>query len=209
MPSLLTIGRHNKMNSIISFEADAIGISFEKIDIYDPDRDVEKISLEAKVGKILINVYVMGKELIGDYNDKSYLIEKINVLLSRIAYEHNVIVGEPYFKGAIIPKEDRSGATVIVEQIFVYNIIEGEKVLGEDSRRNLQQSLERPQDNADQYLLSFRFAVRQQNDIARYSLLYNLLLAIFGDDQKSVDQFIEREEPNIIKTPRPDKPSVL
>jgi hypothetical protein len=52
---------------------------------------------------------------------------------------------------------------------------------------------------------SYRFAIRQEDSIAKFMFLYNLLLVIAGDDQKKADELITKYEPEVTKTESPRK----
>jgi hypothetical protein len=191
----------------IEFAAPIAGLRFAPIEVSSSHPAVQKIVLEAQDERMGI---VLRLTDVFDFEDAEAIANGIlPSILNRLAFHRNVPVGEPHFTGGTLPK-DASGSTYTVrsDRLLMWDQAIPVLTLDEDTRQDLARLLEQPY--TDHYLYSaYRFAGNQNDPVARFMFLYNILLQINSDSQQWVDAFILSEVPSVPQSPRPDRPNVI
>jgi len=191
----------------IEFVASVKGLRFETIEVSNQHLAIEKIVLKAQDERMNIVFHLDdvfdSEEAAGIANDI------LPSIINRLAFYSNSPIGEPHSTGGSLPK-DASGSSYTVWKDL--NLRWGRAVpvltLGDDKRKELARLLERPY--TSNYLYSaYRFAINQDDPVARFMFLYNILLLLNRDKQKQVNNFIRSEMPSVPLSPRPDNPNVI
>jgi len=191
----------------ISFVAPITGLRFAPFEVSNPHSAVEKIILEAEeAGRTNIVFHLTD---VFDFEEATAIANGIlPSIINRLAFYRNVSVGEPHCTGATLPK-DASGSshTVIRDLLLIWDQAVSVLTLGDDKRQELARLLEQPYTHHDLYS-AYRFAGNQNDPVARFMFLYNILLQLNSDYQQQVDAFIRSEIPSVPQSPRPDRPNV-
>jgi hypothetical protein len=131
--------------------------------------------------------------------------ELVNILFDRISVEQNIPIGE--LRREISVWNIDESTIHSSNEIGISCTFEVIKSLSENSLNKLKERLQADCER-NFYFSSYRFAVRQKDLIAKFMLLYNLLLAIVGDNQKKADELIEKYQPNVQKTQSPHNQNI-
>jgi hypothetical protein len=81
--------------------------------------------------------------------------------------------------------------------------------LGKTALEYLLAAVSRSNFPGEVHLATLRAALGCDDPIGQFLCLYGILMTLAGDDQKKIDDLIERHEPKQARTPRPDKPKVM
>lgn len=129
-------------------------------------------------------------------------------IINRIAFHCDVSVGEPFATGYSIPKDALGKAFSVMSAIQIRDRAVSLLTLDDGTRDELKRQLEQPYTHQDLFW-AYRFAGYQDDPVARFMFLYNILLQLNSDNQTKVDDFVRSEEPDVAQTPSPYRPSVM
>jgi hypothetical protein len=192
----------------ITYAASVESVRFAPIEVSNPHPAVEKIIVETKDSEQIQVVFHL-TDVFTDTEADAIAGSIVASLTNRLAFELDRGIGHPYLKGFSLPK-DASGSSYTVSSSvpLLWNVAAPTITLGDERRQELARLLEQPLARPDLYS-AYRFVVNQTDDVARFMFLYSILLQLQPDDnQKYVDDFIRREMPNVLQSPRPDKMNV-
>lgn len=137
---------------------------------------------------------------------ESVVAETIHEILDKIAFQFQVTIGEPYIRGYSITANHVDGLKEIVG-VNLHVRCEAKCTLkpGPESIGRLRELLESDTPLVDGAISFFRFSLRQTNPVARFMLLYNILLSLNGDNQAKLDNFLISMKPQVEVKPSPHK----
>ena len=124
-------------------------------------------------------------------------------LLDRLCFKHHVPARGLNLRGYSEPKRDGTGRTLVIEQAYIFDILEGSVSLGPEARDILKEFLEESESPKDVLYSLYGLGLQQVSPIAQFMILYNIVLTLYNDSQKDVDAFIEKNEPGVTRTPSP------
>ena len=186
-----------------TFEASLEGIEFERIELIRA-QSYAKCSIEASQGKVTLSFQT------NDSHFESKTLAQLGVYatryLERLCFKHKVPARGLHFMGYSEPKRDGVGRTLVIEQAFIYDIVEESVSLGPESRVALKDFLEESESPRDSLYSLYGLAIQQASPISKFMILYNIVLTLCNDSQREVDAFIERNEPEVTRTPSPRHP---
>ena len=128
------------------------------------------------------------------------LIER---LTERLSFFLNIAVKKPIFSGSALPYET-DGEIKGKHKLKVTSTIGLDAIVravikpGDEKREAIISFLKNPSVTNVLLLSEFAFSLTQREHLAKFMLLYNLILQIAGDSQKSVDETIKKYDPRVI-----------
>ena len=190
----------------VEYTAPVTGLRFAPIEVSNSHPAVENIVLETQDDKRLkITFHLTDVFALEDARTMAEGI--LPSIVNRLAFHRNVPVGKLYFTGATLPN-DVSGSryTVTKDVVLLWDSEAPILTLDEDTRQELAKLLEQPYTDHNVYSL-YRFAIDQNDAVARFMFLYAILLQVKGDSQTNVESFIRQEMPEVEERedPRPNK----
>lgn len=151
---------------------------------------IEKTELKIEdETRLLITVFLTHKYT----QDQATLIQEyVQRLINRLAYQFEIRIGEPRCNGYSLPKENNGGKyEVVSDLIIMHDKIEASIHPGSERIVELKTILSKQLDTKiDRHLSLFRFAISQRDPVSKFLFLYSLLLLLYGDKQKTVDDEI-------------------
>jgi hypothetical protein len=192
----------------VTFMAPVTGLQLDSIEISYSLPTVEKLSLETQEGGwIKIDFHLSNMFAIEDAEDIAKPI--LRSIIDRLAFELDVSIGEPYLRGATLPKDPSASVYTTTASLPVsWRVLAPDVIPDATRRREIAMLLEQPFSRPDLYS-AYRFALNQSDAVARYMFLYNILLQLHSDAQRQVDDFIRQEEPNVPQSPNPLNANVM
>lgn len=191
----------------IRYHAASKGLHLEeiKIPIGIYDTILEEISIKTVKDDRSIEVSItFGDDFNeGKLSNTDKITNVVNMLLDRISVELNKPIGEPAHGmwipackdgEVLIPLEERIGMLCNMEVITSPSKKEMEELKEKLINFNQLESF---------YFSQYRFSIRQDDAVAKFMFLYNLLLSISGDQQKKLDEFIRACNPEVSQTKSP------
>lgn len=190
------------------------GINFEPFEINRPHPSISKVHIEATDDNVKISFYVSDVQSASEASNLTQSM--LEDLLDRLSFSLGVPVGPAKLCGASVKREipvsNGSMSKIVDVQCTDIGTFSDNvtivKNLDPQSTQTIQNALEQKQMPGIQYFNRFRVALQNTDPVARFMDLYRILLSIFDDNQKQVDQFIQAAEPNVPISPRPDKPHI-
>lgn len=192
----------------VEYIAPVAGVRFAPIEVSSSHPAVDKIVVETQ-GSDQIKFVFHLTDVFTDTDANDIAGDILDSIINRLAIELDRSIGQPHMRGFSLPK-DASGSsyTVSTSRRILWNVAAPTMTLRDERRQELASLLEQPLARPDLYS-AYRVAVNQSDHVARFMFLYSILLQLQPDDaQKYVDSFIRREMPNVLQSPRPDKPNV-
>jgi len=191
----------------IEYSAPIASVRFTPIEVPNPHPAVEKVVVEADSEQLTVAFHLV--DVFTDADANAIVGDLLASIVNRLAFELNVSIGESHMTGSTIPK-DVSGSlhTVSKSLLITYNVAAPTHTLGDDRRQKIAELLRQPVARPDLYS-AFRFAANQEDAVARFMFLYNILLQLHDDNQRQLDRFVRQQAPRVPQSPRPDKPSVM
>lgn len=186
----------------VRYHAVSQGLHLEKIKLPLGTPEVEEISIKTANYDRSVEVNItFGDEF--NVDAINHIDNIVDILLDRISVECNKPIGEavrgmwipaPKDGETPMPLEERIGASCKMEIIVSPSEVELESLKEKLLNYNQLEGL---------YLSQYRFSIRQEDTVAKFMFLYNLLLSINGDKQKKVDEFIRVCNPEVPQTKSP------
>ena len=208
----------NMFNGSIEYLAEMKGHRFDPIDLLPPpdSKNITKVEIKCEDPdkiKIIFNVV----EVESWEQVDSMTFDLVNNYLDLISFHFGVCIENPTVTGGTLKREiisedgsvsanimPRTGSVVAkgyVGSVVTFKIKDKEKLT------NILKS--EVTSEKKRYIRSFRTTLQNSDPVVRYMSLYKILFEIFNDKQEQVNYFIRKIDPNIIQTPRPDKPHIM
>lgn len=186
----------------VSYSASCKGLAFPAIQIESPAPSIDRVEIKTEPGdRITLTVQVRD---IYDIQDATPItLPIVERFLNRISFKHGCQIGEVHSTGFSLPQKKKKRHRVLASLLQLSDHLEGTITLGEDSRGELQEIFVAPESERDNFLTLYRVAINKTDSVARFVLLYNLLLSICNDRQAAVDVQIRRIQHDVEETISP------
>ena len=196
----------------IDYVTEIDGVAFDPFEIGHKHSLVEKVRIEAMDGKLKIRFFVLNVTSC----DEAYQLTQsmVDGILDKLSFILGVPIHSARYSGGSIEREvvaENGSKSVEVQGTGVIGLMVSAlliRKLSPELVENLRRNMEREDIPGTEYLNQFRFALQSPDPVTRFMFLYSILLAIFDDSQKEVDDFIREVEPTVSVTPRPDRPDI-
>lgn len=120
-------------------------------------------------------------------------------VVNRLAYHLNFPIGNPHYIGASVTMAHANGtytsSTVGVARIGIRPLGESCQILGQERRDQIKNAIEGNALPGESLYTAYLAALSCTDTIAKFLVLYQLLMLHYKDDQKKVDSFIRNIEP--------------
>jgi hypothetical protein len=183
------------------------GLTFSPFDFNPNEPGVEKIEIEGNYqDEIRTVVHLSTKR---SHADAQALAMKVNTAaLNRIAFNHDLTIESAKNVGAQFESVDSQSGNPLLELHDVVYAQDAIRIEVGIDPSHLKAELEGPPRRGERNYGLLRSARQSASPVEEFIHLYNLLLMILGDKQKSVEAFIVREEPTVPRTQSPKYPRV-
>lgn len=193
----------------VQYFAQCRGVLFSEPIIFDIQHpSIERVCLESKeADKIILIFSIINEQSLEKACEiANYFSDKI---LNRIAFTFNAIIGIPrLYSGTIVEEitlEDGMKSVIIHPSTITSRVTVSADLKitppPSDKIKILLDGLPYEDNLKDHYYSEYRFILLNNDPIAVFMSLYNILLQVLGDDQKFVDEFIRQEEPSVQEFP--------
>lgn len=195
--------------STVNYYALSSGLELDEIELSNPYPRIEKIAIKTENLDRISVIFTLSD--VRTKNEAGRICrEQLNVLLDRLAIEFDIPIEEPQCSGMSLPIDELGKKhAVISSHTAVYDLIGGPIRPGQKRIESLVQKLQSDAPPRDRYFSLYRFSAKQEDPIARFMFLYNILLQLKGDSQKHVDNYIKTCVCEVPKSPRPDNAKIL
>ena len=188
---------------VITYSASIIGLELEPFEFNPPYPFISHVSIHTESEtRLFIQVHLI--DVYSKADAQKLTSDLVNIIIARLAFAFNCAIGEPRCVSVSLPVDDTGKKSMLISEIVLVNdLLEGTM---KPSRRKIEElriELAKLYDEKDLYLQAFRFAISQKDPISRFMFLYNLLLMIFGDKQKFVDENICKLDSQVPVFPSP------
>lgn len=193
----------------IEYYALSTGLDLGEIEISNAHPKIINIAIKSENFDRISMVFTLS-DVYSSEEAGSIANELVNSLLDRLAIEFDISIEEPRCSGMSFPT-DESGKKYIVKSNFlaVLDGVEMDIRPGQHRIQELKQKLEGVKPTRNLHLSLYRFSIKQKDPLARFMLLYNILLFLNGEKQKKVDAFIISCDPEVLKTLSPKSPNTF
>jgi hypothetical protein len=184
---------------IAKYNARLFGYIWEPIELICEDPRITKILVTAdeQNDNVVIECHIVDVMVNEDVQAiTSGVAEKI---VNRLAVHLQTYIGEPKYRGALLESEEGNQVVAVagIELRATFGIPKITQTLGAESRERLQRTLAEPICPGEGYYGVYRAALAHEDPLIQFLVLYLLLMSFFGDNQRDVDQFILRIEPEV------------
>jgi hypothetical protein len=213
------------MNRFVEYTADASGLKIDdlELEIPHPDLGPLKVYLHSPTDDELRMRFVLDSPVsLPEAEVRELTGEIANTLVDRLAsYLDSRITGPVHRLNNLTSQSpppmriEQKGRVISVqhtETILGNGSLVGGKlirVLAEHEREAVKLRLESTALTPAHLWRQYRFALESTDPVARFMLLYNILLQLCADDQKAADAYIKQAEPGVKETPRLDRPKIM
>lgn len=189
------------MNCEISFTVEIHGREIPPISFNDTIPEFEGVSIIPLDNNKCEYRIVISMNEVNSYEDAYTHAElTLEILLSALAYNLQCFVGDFQFDGA--RTTEGKNITIHPPPVIVSIGVHGSfQMSAADITELLRRTSHCP------YFTMFRHAMQIRDELGKFMALYNVILSIYGDKQRDVDNFILRRNPNVPVSRRPDKPA--
>jgi hypothetical protein len=190
----------------VTYVAPVESVRFASLEVSNPHPAVEKILVESEDSERIQVVFHL-RDVFTETEANAIAEDIVASIINRLAFELNRGICQPYMKGSSLPK-DASGSSYTVSNSagILWDVATATITLGDESRHKLARLLEQPLARPDLYS-AYRFAINENDDVARFMFLYNILLQLNHDKQARVEAFIREVIPDVeeYEDPRSNK----
>jgi hypothetical protein len=191
----------------VEYAASIAGVRFEPIDLQGSHPAVDKVVLKTGDDRLLRITFHL-RDVFDETEADTIATGILPSIINRIAFYRDVPVGEPFQTGFSIPKDASEKSFSVMSAIRIKDSARPLLTLGDDTRGEIKRKLEQPYTHHDLYS-AYRFAGYQDDPVARFMFLYNILLQLNSDLQREVDDFIRSQEPNVAQSASPEFTGVM
>lgn len=193
--------------AIVSYQASVDGLEFEEINIQLSDETIERVTIKANENKLHISFFTQSVE--SRENALRVVEGWIEPIIDRISYETEIPIKAHQLSGISFPQVISEKIVDFISLITMGIPIEFKMttILADVNRENLANSISQVSNEVLPELGLFRFALAQENSVAKFLFLYSVLLILYGDRQANVDSYIRRVEPTIQENSSPHNPN--
>jgi hypothetical protein len=187
------------------------GVTFPVVEFNVNEPCVGKVEIEGPTGReVRTTVYLT--KVTNEPDGISIATKLHRAVLDRISFTYEVALENGrIIESGFEPVDPPPPGDYRITPATGHHVIDGQDVRFERglSKDRLKNELESQAPAGENNFSLFRSALQSTSQVEKFMHLYNILLMIFRDDQRRVDDFIRNEKPSVPQTPRPDKPRVF
>lgn len=190
----------------VHFIARTSGIQIDEFSVPSENPNIQdfvcSISEEGKI-EITVNlddVYYEEWE-----KGKGDILQEMRQFISVLSFEFDIPIRSLHQEDFSIKKNDGSGMTV-TEKVnrMVWDILSGTRKPGNHAIENFKNRFKSLREASEVRIYSS--AIRQEDPVARFMLLYNIILMFSGEEQVNVERSILSIAPDTPQTEKPEIP---
>lgn len=194
---------YTKVEGAISYRANLPLIRFAAQTFPPEDKQASAVKIEASEDGKFLHITVFFEGLTSVEQARSFTDAIASQVVNRLTFKLGAFIGNAVCQGGGLtytyPDGTKHYESACVAQSITFGIQSNDVVTyGEESTRQLLDVLEKGTIKGEkEYYPMYRSAVATDDAIARYMLLYMILLYIFDDSQNKVDKFIRTQDSGV------------
>lgn len=139
------------------------------------------------------------KDIYTEKEARSITDQLIEKLTERLSFFLEIAVTKPIFTSSSLPhqRDDGKHGLKVTSSLGLDGIIRDVIQPDDEKLENIISFLENPPAVNELLISEFAYSLTPRDPLAKFMLLYNLILQIVGDSQKKVDETIKKYDPNV------------
>ncbi|MBP1149845.1 hypothetical protein [Methylocaldum sp. RMAD-M] len=190
----------------VSFTAKTSGLEIEEITVESAHPNINFLTCPiSEGGAIVINANL--EEVYYEDWPVQEVVQEVQQFVDVLSFEFNRPIHSLRESGYSIKKNDGSGMSQVSSSlVLVWDVVSDTLKPGGNSLEQVKQRFLNFRNSSS--LRTYSSAIQQEDPIARFIFLYNIILTLSGDKQAVVDTNIISIAPETPRTPSPIKPNM-
>ena len=185
----------------VNFTAKTSGLKAEAFSVKSPHPNiVDLVCAISDEGRITLDVSL--DEVFYEDWPVQEIVQEVQQFLDVLSFEFNCPISSVREYGFSLKQNDGSGMSHVSSSlVMMWDVVSETLVPGEQSIQRLKQRYSDFRQSAALRLYSS--AIQQEDPVARFMFLYNIILTLSGDSQTAADNNILSVAPETAQTPSP------